>query len=67
VDIPLGAAPGATITLRAGSNIDDGNFNTITLGAQTVARVVAVPEPVKASLLGLGLGGLGLIGRKRSA
>ena len=67
VNIPVGATPGATITLRAGSNIDDGNFTTITLSAQTVARVVAVPEPAIASLLALGLGGLALLGRRRSA
>jgi hypothetical protein len=67
VDIPLGAAPGTTITLRDQSNIDDGNLTSIFLSTQLVARVVPLPEPATAGLLTLGLGALAMFGRKRVA
>lgn len=65
INVSAGAAPGTTITLTGASTVTDSGFNDIFVGPITIAQVV--PEPATASLLALGLGGLALLGRKRSA
>ena len=65
VNVAAGAAAGTRVTLLGTSTITDSNFDDIFVGPITIAQVV--PEPTTASLLALGLGGLALLGRKRSA
>ena len=67
INVSAGAAPGTRITLTGASTVTDSAFNDIFVGPITIAQVV--PEPATASLLALALalGGLALLGRKRSA
>ena len=65
INVSAGAAAGTKVTLTGASTVTDSGFNDIFVGPLTVAQVV--PEPAIASLLALGLGGLALLGRKRSA
>jgi hypothetical protein len=66
IDISPSAVAGATITLTSGSTWTDPNFDDFFFSSQVIGEVVQAPEPLTASLLALGLGGLALLGRKRS-
>jgi hypothetical protein len=67
INTTANAMNGATITLTGASTWTDPAFNDFFFAPQVVARVVAAPEPALASLLAAGLGGLALLGSKRSA
>jgi hypothetical protein len=65
VNVSAGAASGTTVTLTGASTVTDSGFNDIFVGPQLIAQVV--PEPEIAALLSAGLGGLALLGSRRSA